>query len=43
MGLFAIGTKALGNSSGFVVNVLSDAPGPHSTKAWKPEDGTEIA
>lgn len=35
MGRFAMGTRALGNSLGFDVNVFSDAPGPQRMKAWK--------
>ena len=43
MGLLAIGIKALGNSRGFVVNVLNDAPGPHRINAWKPGEGIATA
>jgi len=39
IGLFAIGTNALGNSSGDDVNVFRETPGPQRIKAWKPEDG----
>ena len=43
MGRFAIGTRALGDSSGFVVKVVKEAPGPHSMRAWKPAGDSEIA
>ena len=33
MGLLAIGIRALGNSSGFEVNVFKDTPGPHRMNA----------
>jgi hypothetical protein len=40
MGLFAMGTRAFGNSFGFDVNVFSDTPGPHKIRAWKPVKGS---
>lgn len=40
MGLFAIGSSAFGISFGVDVNVLKDAPGPHSMIAWKPGAGS---
>ena len=40
MGLFATGSSALGMSLGEEVNVVSDAPGPHSMRAWKPGEGS---
>lgn len=39
IGLFAMGTRAFGNSSRFDVKVSSDAPGPQSMRAWKPGEG----
>jgi hypothetical protein len=39
MGLFAMGTRAFGNSFGFDVNVFSDTPGPQRMRAWKPVEG----
>lgn len=43
MGLLAMGTSALGNSSGDEVKVFNDTPGPQSIMACKPGDGTECA
>jgi hypothetical protein len=40
MGLFAIGSSALGMSLGVDVKVLKEAPGPHSIIAWKPGAGS---
>jgi hypothetical protein len=40
MGLFAIGSSAFGISLGVDVNVLKDAPGPHSIIAWNPGAGS---
>lgn len=40
MGRLAIGISALGNSSGFDVNVFNDTPGPHRIIAWNPVGGT---
>jgi hypothetical protein len=40
MGLFAIGSSALGISLGVDVKVLNEAPGPHSIIAWKPGAGS---
>jgi hypothetical protein len=40
MGLFAIGSSALGISLGVDVKVLKEAPGPHSIMAWKPGAGS---
>ena len=40
MGRLAIGINALGNSSGFDVNVFNDTPGPHRIIAWNPVGGT---
>lgn len=40
MGLFAMGRSAFGISFGVDVNVLKDAPGPHSMMAWKPGAGS---
>jgi hypothetical protein len=40
MGLFAIGSIALGISSGDDVKVLNEAPGPHSIIAWNPGAGS---
>jgi hypothetical protein len=40
MGLFAMGSSALGISFGVDVNVLNDAPGPHRMSAWKPGEGS---
>ena len=40
MGLFAMGSSALGISVGVDVKVLNDAPGPHRMRAWKPGEGS---
>jgi hypothetical protein len=40
MGRFAMGNKAFGMSLGFEVNVVNEAPGPHSMRAWKPGAGS---
>jgi len=39
IGRFAIGMSALGKSFGDEVKVLSDTPGPHRIKAWRPGEG----
>lgn len=39
MGLFAMGNRAFGMSLGDDVNVVNEAPGPHSISAWKPGAG----
>lgn len=39
MGLFAMGSSALGISLGVDVNVLNEAPGPHRITAWNPDEG----
>lgn len=36
MGLLAMGSKALGFSSGLAVNVGNELPGPQRIKAWRP-------
>lgn len=43
MGLFAIGSKALGFSSGFAVKVGKDEPGPQRMRACSPGDAEETA
>jgi hypothetical protein len=43
IGLFAIGMRAFGFSSGFAVNVGKEDPGPHKMIAWKPGAGIERA
>lgn len=43
MGRFAIGMRAFGFSSGLVVNVGNDDPGPHRMMAWRPGAGIESA
>jgi hypothetical protein len=43
MGLFAMGIRAFGFSSGLAVNVGNDEPGPHRMIAWKPGAGIESA
>lgn len=40
MGRLAMGISALERSRGLEVKVLSDSPGPHRIKAWRPGDGT---
>lgn len=43
MGLFAIGNRALGFSSGFAVKVGNDDPGPQRMRACSPGDAEETA
>lgn len=43
MGLFAIGSRALGFSSGFAANVGNDEPGPQRMRACSPGDAEETA
>lgn len=43
MGRFAMGTSALGKSSGVEVKVLKESPGPHNIKAWKSGEAGDLA
>jgi hypothetical protein len=43
IGLLAIGSKALGFSSGFEVNVGNDEPGPQRMRACSPVEAEETA
>jgi hypothetical protein len=43
MGRFAIGSRALGFSSGFAVKVGNEDPGPQRIRACRPGDGIETA
>lgn len=43
MGRFAMGSRALGFSSGLAVKVGNDDPGPHRMSACRPGDGMERA
>lgn len=43
MGLFAMGIRALGFSSGLAVKVGNEDPGPHKMMAWNPGAGIESA